>query len=493
MKLRRALRLVVTASGCISFVTACSDDPSNQSDGGVPSDAGGVFDRAGDGDPFDAALDASHDAASPDARTDISSTPDSGCTCSPIDGRIPPFAAVPLSCYCDMKIWPPLFAGRPACPSYDSFLACPDRGYPFHVETYTNCNLVKVAYGLFGALDFNVYDATTHELVGAVRGIDDDSFVCGAGRTFGLEAGIVPGPECVVATTEPPCHSADGGEAGAPPNDADGGCACSMADAGGMGVGEQSLACYCASGSGLCPTYDEARTSCPPGPLPRFDRLDVHAACNLVIMTNGDGLGRTTHVFDATTHELVGASRLTDYAGFSCGSSRVYGYRAGTFPPPDCPVSQSISRCAADGGANPEGGRTSDAGCPCTLDDAGDNRLGWVSLPCYCSSLGSCPSYDGALRACRPGISRLEEYPACNLAVVTVYSGYSVLQYVYDYTTRELVGVREGGDVPTYACGSTSTYAYRAGVFPDTSCVRARTLACREADAGAADVTMDAE
>jgi hypothetical protein len=327
-----------------------------------------------------------------------------------------------------------------------------------------------------------------------MRGDDYPSMTCGSDRVGALQAGIVPGPDCELTKTEEACRPSDGGDAGAPANDADAGCACTTADAGGLAFGEQSLACYCASGRGLCPTYDEARTSCPRTGLPRFDRLDVHAACNLVVMTNADGLSGTTHVFDATTHELVGASRFTDFARFSCGASRVVGYRAGTFPPSDCPVSQSISRCPIDGGANPEGGGASDAGCPCTLDDAGDIRLGRVALPCYCTSLGSCPSYDDALRACLPGVSRLDEYPACNLAVVLVYGGYSVLRYAYDYTTRALVGAMEGEDVPTYTCGPSSTYGYRAGLFPDASCVRARTSPCRrDADAGPADVTMDGD
>jgi hypothetical protein len=380
MKLRCASRLVLTLSACISCMTACADDPPPQLDGGAPTDAAGAPDGVvngapADGAPSDAMTDLSlNDGPPVDAIADAS---DSGCACSRVDAGVrPDVGAIALPCFCEISSWPAAFTPRPLCPTYDAVMRCPDSGRPVLVQTYAGCNLVVVHFPVQNGADFNVYDATTHELVGAMRADDYASMTCGSDRVGTLQAGIVPGPECELTKTEEVCRPSDGGEAGAPPNDADAGCACTMADAGGLVVGEQSLACYCARGSGLCPTYDEARTSCPRTGLPRFDRLDIHAACNLVVMTNADGLGGTTHVFDATTHELVGALLFTDFAGFSCGASRVVGYRAGTFPPADCPVSQSISRCPGDGGVNPEGGDHPPSTSRSAALAAGDGRGG---------------------------------------------------------------------------------------------------------------------
>ena len=445
-----------------------------------------------------ASPDTATDASSHDATVDVPPIPDAGCSCSRVDAGFPlALGAIPLTCYCDMPSWPVTFTGRPACSTYETLLGCPDGGYPIYVETYTNCNLVKVAYGVFNAADFNVFDATTHELVGAMRADDYPSSFCGLDRVNGLEAGIVPGPECEVAKREYPCRL-DGGDAQAPTNDADAGCACTTTDGGG-GTGYQSLACYCASGNGLCPSYDEVRTSCPSGGAPgQFNRLDVHGACNLVVMTTSARFDGETHVFDATTHELVGASRFTDVNVLPCGSERVFGYRAGVFPPADCPVSQSINRCPGDAGGSPEGGGPNDAGCPCTPGDAGMHDPGVVPLDCYCSSLGRCPrSYDDALWRCGdglPGLSWLEEYPACNLSVITIGYGFYGERYAYDYTTRALVGAEEGADIANDICGSTTVNGYRAGVLPDPSCVRSRAVACtRDADAGPRDAMTDGD
>jgi hypothetical protein len=100
----------------------------------------------------------------------------------------------------------------------------------FSVQTYTNCNLVTVTYGRnIGVGDVRVYDHTTHELVGAYRGTDH-SIPCGASQVFMISSGIIPGPECQLAKVEVPCADADRVDASAgdaaPPDDADGGCAC---------------------------------------------------------------------------------------------------------------------------------------------------------------------------------------------------------------------------------------------------------------------------
>jgi hypothetical protein len=346
------------------LAAACSSDPPTAPDGGAPIDATLGLDRVADGTASDAAIDLSSNDAPPiDATIEPDATSDAGCACARVDAGIPlGIGAIPLPCFCGMTSWPVTFTRRPACSTYDAVMSCPDGGFPFYVQTYASCNLLVVQFGVHNAVDYNVYDATTHELVGAMRADDYPSQMCGADRVNALQAGVVPGPECELTKTEQPCRPSDGGDAGPPISDADAGCACTTD---GSGTGEQSLACFCASGSDACPTYDEARTRCELGARQQFNRIDVHAACNLVVMTAGNGFGGATQVFDATTHELVGASRFTDVNVLACGSARVFGYRAGIFPPANCPVSQSVSRCPADGGGAPEGGDASDAGCPC--------------------------------------------------------------------------------------------------------------------------------
>jgi len=132
--------------------------------------------------------------------------------------------------------------------------------------------------------------------------------------------------------------------------DPDGGCACTPDDQ--MGV--QSLACYCANG---CLSYDDAIVRCPPTSFPDGHRIDTYADCNLVVITivNSIGIGGSTNVYDATTHEFVGGSSGADYPAFLCGTTPVFGFRAGTFPLPNCPRTQSVPRCV-DGGDGGDGG-----------------------------------------------------------------------------------------------------------------------------------------
>ena len=127
--------------------------------------------------------------------------------------------------------------------------------------------------------------------------------------------------------------------------DPDGGCACTPDGQ----IGVQSFDCYCARGT--CLSYDDAIIRCPPTPFPEDHRIDTYADCNLVIITivNSIGVGGSTWVYDAATHELVGGSSSADYPAFLCGTTQVFGFRAGTFPPPTCPRTQSVPRCV-DGG-----------------------------------------------------------------------------------------------------------------------------------------------
>jgi hypothetical protein len=129
--------------------------------------------------------------------------------------------------------------------------------------------------------------------------------------------------------------------------DTDGGCECTLADSALMGI--LPLECLC--GGGRCLGYDVAIHECPYTPFPEDHRLDTYADCNLVIISipNSIGIGGTTYVYDATTHELVGASFSGDFPGSPCGSTQVFGYQAGAYPPRTCALTQSVPRCV-DGG-----------------------------------------------------------------------------------------------------------------------------------------------
>jgi hypothetical protein len=107
------------------------------------------------------------------------------------------------------------------------------------------------------------------------------------------------------------------------------------------------LACFCAVDA--CPRYDAALRLCPPSPFAELNRIDTYADCNLVVIEYSAGYDYGRYVYDATTQALVGGMYGTDYDAYICGSERVFGISAGTFPPPTCPVSQSALRCG-DGG-----------------------------------------------------------------------------------------------------------------------------------------------
>jgi hypothetical protein len=347
----------------IASTAACSDDPANDGDAGAPhldaSHDGAAADLPGDVASNDAAgtdlnmdlagLDAAGDVLSDEAAADA----DDACACGLVDSGLPsPFPAngvMSLPCYCAMP-WPGL-PGAPECASYEVTTRCDGARMSFSVQTYTNCNLVTVTYkSNIGVGDVRVYDHTTHELVGAYRGTDH-SIPCGASQAFMISSGIIPGPECQLAKVEIPCADAGPVDASAgdvaPPDDADGGCACEP-DEQNIG-GRMSLSCYCAGG---CPTYDQALTRCTAGAPPEVNRVDDYEACNLVVMTSGGNIpGGGVYVFDRATHDLVGASSSADYPAFKCGDASVFGYRAGTFPPPGCTVSRSVPRCpSVDGG-----------------------------------------------------------------------------------------------------------------------------------------------
>jgi hypothetical protein len=264
--------------------------------------------------------------------------------------------------------------------------------------------------------------------------------------------------------------------------DRDAGCACTPADSGTKGV--QSLACFC-SRSDVCPTYDIARSRCRDG---AETRLDVYAGCGLEIISFPELLveGRK-FVYDATTHTLVGASFATDTLSLQCGAQLVTGYQAGTFPPPDCAISQTISLCPGDSGTAGDGDVT-DGGCACTTSDASSGP-GRVSLACYCNGgFGECPTYDVALQSCPqvapPEFNRLEEYAGCNYAVITSGGGLGGSKYVYDFTTHALVGASRFTDTNTLSCDVSRVFGYEAGAFPDPSCVLTRVVTRCEGDAG---------
>ena len=129
--------------------------------------------------------------------------------------------------------------------------------------------------------------------------------------------------------------------------DPDGGCSCTPDEQNRIGI--QSLACFCADAA--CLSYDDAITRCPSSPFPDANRIDTYENCNLVVITiiTGIGLSGGAFVYDATTHELVGASYSADYPAYQCGTTQVFGFEAGTFPAASCVLTHSLPRCV-DGG-----------------------------------------------------------------------------------------------------------------------------------------------
>ena len=201
-------------------------------------------------------------------------------------------------------------------------------------------------------VDTRVYDYTTHALVGAYR-VTDFGVPCGGSQALLIMSGIIPGPECQSAKVAAPCIDAGSGDGGlgeedASRDDADGGCTCEPDER--QGGGTTSLTCFCARAG--CLSYDQALTSCYSDAPPEWNRIEDYEACNLVVMTSGSSIpGGSSHVFDRTTHELVGAASGFDYPAFRCGDASVFGISAGTYPPSGCTPSRNLPRCPRpDGG-----------------------------------------------------------------------------------------------------------------------------------------------
>ena|SRR5689334_21096258 len=81
------------------------------------------------------------------------------------------------------------------------------------LEFYDACNLILMRFApSWYPGGGNVFDATTHELVGISVGTDTNAYTCGADHVFGYDAGRFPGPECQVTRRWPGCMSeSDGG------------------------------------------------------------------------------------------------------------------------------------------------------------------------------------------------------------------------------------------------------------------------------------------
>jgi hypothetical protein len=296
--------------------------------------------------------------------------------------------------------------------------------------------------------------------------------------------------------------------------DGDGGCACTLVDSG-LGAplpanGIMSLPCYCAMpwpgipGAAQCASYEVA-TRCDGR---RTDiSVETYTNCNLITLRYGNNLGPDARVYDHTTHELVGAYRGTDHS-LPCGTSQAFMIFSGTVPGAECQTAKIEWPCEDagrdDGGAEdvadatspkdgpppdeaappkdaaaPDGATIPDAdgGCACEPDER--DRVGWLSLPCYCAR--GCRTYDQALTACNsdslPQYNRVEDYEACNLVVMTFGSsipGGGV--YVFDRTTHDLVGASGSADYPAFECNDASVFGYRAGKFPPPECAVSRSV-----------------
>ena len=150
------------------------------------------------------------------------------------------------------------------------------------------------------------------------------------------------GQQDAAATTPTDSAAADASDAFVPSDDPDAECVC-RAD--GWSGRMPSLRCFC---GGECPTFEQLLGRCTPFGDPSFNEVVEHAACNLVKITFGGGFGGSIYVFDGTTHALVGASNGDDSPTVDCGTSKVFGISAGTFPPSDCPISARRPRCPVD-------------------------------------------------------------------------------------------------------------------------------------------------
>ena len=286
---------------------------------------------------------------------------------------------------------------------------------------------------------------------------------------------------------------------------ADGGCTCDPGS--GFSRGSVSLACYCDGTFGECPLYDDALPNCLGGG-PLFSHLEEYADCNYAVITTGNGFGLTRYAYDYTTHQIVGASRSTDYNAYVCGTSRVVGYLAGHFPDATCTRSKVVERCGEPdaGEAGPDaatpsgdaGDATSidgDAGCACTFTHQGDLSTAWISMDCFCGGIGGpCVGYDEEYARCSgflPEFSQLEEYADCTLAVITSSANaFGRIERVYDYTTHELVGATANGDVAH--CGVYyHVPSTRTGTFPAANCQRTKVVTRCTGDGGDAATALD--
>ena len=102
---------------------------------------------------------------------------------------------------------------------------------------------------------------------------------------------------------------------------------------------------------------------------------------------------------------------------------------------------------------------------------------GELSLSCYCGAGGSCPPYETALAWCKDSTAstHLEEYAGCNLVAIRVGGPGNSYTYVYDLTTKGLVGVEDAiQGAPARVCGSNGVYRLVAGRLPESTCMGTR-------------------
>ncbi|MET0595731.1 MAG: hypothetical protein ABW133_23740 [Polyangiaceae bacterium] len=97
-----------------------------------------------------------------------------------------------------------------------------------------------------------------------------------------------------------------------------------------------SLDCACSTRSAACLDYTTVIAACSPNV-----QIVRYPSCNLEVLRYNSSFDAYKMVYDATTHALVGTEFTVDDPSLPCGNSRVVGYRAGTFPPSDCPPTGS--------------------------------------------------------------------------------------------------------------------------------------------------------
>ena len=381
---RASLHTAVTFAALLACLGAgCSESSSTPTDGGASNDAPSTSDASSTSDA-PSTSDASPDAPSTDApsTSDVSSTSDGAATdtapadASPIDdhlvdatptadgdagcecsvstdaGGIPiPTGILSMPCYCEKQDWHDDFGQRPNCPSYDDAVECTDAARSFHIRRYKNCNFVTVNYDVFNAVDMRVYDATSHELVGAIRGNDSAISSCGARYVGIVQSGVVPGPECEFADWVRPCDkrdAGDGGDADGATNDA-GACACTLTGAN-PPIGHVSLGCYCSS-LGSCPGYRESLAWCAAPASLAIISLEEYAGCNISVVHRILPSSRETYLYDFTTHELVGVTGSSRGLR-ACGDGETPVLHAGaTTIDASCVRTRYVSRCPDRGDA----------------------------------------------------------------------------------------------------------------------------------------------